>query len=251
MAVIADVFDVVLIDDDGGVIGTTTLQDSNIEVQVKEQEVRGGKGNKLLGILHSDRDINISMNDINFRLDWVAKQLGQDIVTGAGKAYATPKWFTTESDAGTPAKPIITLDNTPATPNELAIYNQDGVKITGFTVSGTKVTFGSTTPTVAIGDKVEVRTYAYNTDPKTETVKIDNSVFAEGVKAILTTVEVDESKEKVTHIVQYQFYKTIPTGNFTINTSAERQAQAHATNLRVITSPDTSEVGIIQRIPVS
>lgn len=32
MAVIADVFDVLLIDENGDVVGTTTLQDANIEV---------------------------------------------------------------------------------------------------------------------------------------------------------------------------------------------------------------------------
>lgn len=244
MAVVADVFETILIDDDGDVIGTTTLQDANIEVSVQEQDVRGGRGNQLLGILHSDRDINISMNDIQFRFDWLAKQFGQDIVTGKGKAYAMPKWYVVGSDNK------ITLEKTPSSTPELAIYTKDGKKITKFTLTGNKVDFTSATPTVAIGDSVEVRTYVYDTDPQTQSFKIDNSVFAKGVKAVLTTVEFDESSETETHYIQYEFYKAIPTGNFSINTASERSAQAQAFNLRVVKPKETTEVGIVKRIPV-
>ncbi|MDT0160273.1 hypothetical protein [Bacillus sp. AG4(2022)] len=247
MAVIADVFEMILIDNDGDVIGTTTLQDGNIEVAVQEQDVRGARGNQLLGVLHSDRDINISTNDIQFRFDWMAKQFGQDIVTGAGKAYAMPKWYLVKDNNGTVE---IELENTPSTVNEMAIYNEEGKKVTGFSVTDNKVTFVSASPTVAIGDEVEIRTYVYDTPAETQEFKIDNSVFAKGVKAVLETVEVDESEERVTHKLQYEFYKAVPTGNFSINTAAERSAQAQANNLRVVKPRTSTEVGVVKRIPV-
>ncbi|MEX3710877.1 hypothetical protein ABFV99_00585 [Cytobacillus horneckiae] len=248
MAVVADVFDMILIDSDNDVIGTTTLQDGNIEVSVQEQDVRGGRGNQLLGVLHSDRDITINTNDINFRYSWMAKQFGQDIVTGAGKAYAMPKWYLVNDDE---SQPIITLDNTPATVHELAIYTEEGQKVTGFSVTGEEVDFSGASPTVAIGDELEVRTYVYETPAKTEEFVIDNSVFAKGVKAILETIEVDESEENPTHKVQYEFYKAIPTGNFSISTAAERTAQAFAQNLRVVKPKTSTKVGVVKRIPIT
>ncbi|MCM3110037.1 hypothetical protein [Lederbergia lenta] len=244
MAVIADVFEVILIDNQNDVIGTTTLQDSNIEVSVQEQDVRGGRGNQLFGVLHSDRDITIDMNDIMFKFDWLAKQFGQDVKTGAGKAYAMPKW----KMVGTGN--TIELDHKPSTVSEMAVYSEDGIKITGFTVTGSEVDFTDATPVVAIGEEVEVRTYVYDTPATTQEFKIDNSVFAKGVKAILETVEVDESEERVTHYIQYEFYKTIPTGNFSISTASERTAQAQATNLRVVKPRSSTEVGVVKRIPV-
>jgi hypothetical protein len=247
MSVIADVFETLLIDSDGDVIGTTTLQDANIEVSVQEQDVRGGRGNQLYGILHSDRDINIAQNDIQFRYEWMAKQFGQDIVTGAGTAYAMPKWYLATDNGGATE---ITLDNTPATSHELAIYNEDGQKVEGFTVTDSVVDFTAATPTVAIGDELEVRTYVYETPAETQEFKIDNAVFAKGVKAVLETVEVDETEERVTHKIQYEFYKAIPTGNFSVNTAAERSAQAQAFNLRVVKPKTSTEVGAIKRIPV-
>src|SRR5205085_10523262 len=98
MSFIADVFDVTLIDPiSGDVIATTTLQDASIDVKVTENEIRGGQGNVLLGNLHVSRDITISLTDIEFRYDWLAKQLGQDVKTGAGVAYAAPKFYTLDS----------------------------------------------------------------------------------------------------------------------------------------------------------
>lgn len=249
MAVVADVFDVLLIDENGDVIGSTTLQDANIEVQVKENEVRGGKNNMLLGVLHSDRDINISLTDVEFRYDWIAKQLGQDIKTGAGVAYTMPKWYLVEDDVD---KPTVTLDETPLTTgNELVIYNENGEKVTGYTLTGNKIDFTSATPAIGVGDEVEVRTYKYATPAETQEIEIDNTVFAKGVKAVLETIEVDEATEQVTHKLQYEFYNTLPTGNFTIKTASERQAQTQEFSLRVVKPRTSTIVGALKRIPVA
>lgn len=244
MAVVADVFEVVLIDADGSVIGSTTLQDGNIEFAVQETDVRSGRGNVLRGVLHSDRDIKINLTDLAFRYDWIAKQLGQDIVTGAGVAYAMPKWYEAIDNAGSVE---ITLDETPSDSDSVAIYGADGAAITTFTVSGSVVTL---TSGVNAGDKVEVRTYTYATDASTESIEIDNSVFPAGVKAVLETVEIDESTETVTHKLQWQFDNALPSGNFTINTTSSKDAQAQAFNLRVVKPSTSNVVGKSLRIPV-
>jgi hypothetical protein len=245
MAVIADVFEVALIDSTtGDAIGTTTLTEANIQVQVKENDVRGSRGNQLMGVLHSDRDITLNLTDISFKYDWIAKQLGQNIVTGAGTGYATPKWYSVATEK-------ITLDETPSDTSSLVIYNASGVKITGFTVTTDQVDFTAATPTVANGDSVEVRTYKYATDAQTQTIEIDNSVFAKGVIAVLETLEVDESTEVATHKIQYQFDRALPSGNFTISTRSEKTASTQAFNLRVVKPATSTVVGRVLRIPVA
>lgn len=245
MAVVADVFDLLLIDKDGEVIATTTLQEANIEVTVQENDVRGGKGNQLLGVLHADRDIAINCNDINFRYEFLAKQFGQDIKTGAGKAYAMPKWYKVDADLK------IVLEHTPSAQGEIVIYNINGQKLTGFTVTDKTVDFTAATPTVQTGDEVEVRTYVYDTPPETKEFTIDNTVFAKGVKAVLETIEIDESTEEVIAKIQYEFFNAIPTGAVTINTASERTAQAQAFNLRVVKPKTSTEVGVVRRIPLT
>lgn len=250
MGLIADVFDVTLIDEkNGDVIATTTLQDANIEVAVTENEVRAGKGNALIATLHVSRDITISMTDAEFKYEWLAKQLGQDVTTGAGVGYATPKWYPTvdgEAVGGTDA--AITLDKAPSDPTSLAIYNEDGVKITGFKLTGSVVDFTAATPVVAIGDDVEVRTFKYATPASTQTILFDSKVFSSGVKAILETVEID-GDETITHTLQYQFDSAVPEGNFSISTASERNAATQAFNLKVIKPKTSSVVGRLLRYP--
>src|SRR5690606_25794688 len=100
--------------------------------------------------------------------EWLAKQLGQPIVTGAGVAYAMPKWYKVESGL------TIELENTPVSATPLAIYDELGARING-TLSGKTVTFAGG---VTVGDIIEVRTYTYATSASTESIKIDNAVFA-------------------------------------------------------------------------
>lgn len=241
MGLIADVFDVVLISGNGDVIGTTTLQDANIEVAVQENEVRGGKGNTLLGTLHVSRDISIALTDMEFRYEWLAKQLGQDVVTGAGVAWAMPKWYTVTDNAGSLE---ITLDKTPSSADSLAIYDDKGTKLSP-TLATATVTFASG---VVAGDQVEVRTFAYATDAQTQTINFDSKVFASGVKAILETVEID-GDETITHVLQYQFDSAVPDGNFSVSTASERNAATQAFNLKVIKPKTSTVVGRLVRFP--
>ncbi|MNH66531.1 hypothetical protein D3C73_185640 [compost metagenome] len=243
MALIADVFDVILKDVTGDVIGTTTLQEAGIEFSVSENEVRAGKGNQLIGVLHVSRDININLTDVEFKYDWLAKQLGQTVVTGAGVAYAMPKWYKVATDA-------IELDETPVSVNDIAIYDAKGIKLiptTDFTLTGKTVEIIKLG--IDDGDEVEVRTFKYATKPETQTIEIDNAVFGKGVTAVLETIEID-GDETVVAKIQYQFDNAVPTGNFSVNTQSERNATTQAFNLRVIKPKTSTVVGRVVRIPV-
>lgn len=247
---IADVFDVVLIDNaTGDVAGSTTLQQANIEVSVSEVEVRAGKGNQLIGLLHVSRDIALNLTDAVFKYDWLAKQLGQDITTGAGVGYAMPTWHTAVNDSGVKITLAATpISTTPATAG-IAIFDASGVLIptANYTMSGAVVTF---TSGVSADDEVEVRTYKYNTSASTQTIEIDNSIFAKGVTCILETIEID-GDENPTHTLQYQFTSCVPTGNFSINTQSEKQAATQEFGLKVVKPKTSTLVGKVLRIPIA
>lgn len=242
---VADVFDVIMRDKaTKDVIASTTLQSANIEATVTENEIRGGKGNNLLGILHVSRDINVPLTDAEFKYEWLAKQLGQDIKTGAGVAWAMPKWYTVEESLD------FTLEATPTDKASVAIYDKDGARLaldTDFTVTDNKILI--TKAGIETGDKVEVRTFQYTTPPTTQIIEIDNAVFAKGVELILETIEISGDEIPVAKI-QYQFDSAVPTGNFTINTASERTAQAQQFDLRIIKPTDSTVVGRAVRIPL-
>ena len=241
MGFIADVFDVTLIDDQGYTIATTTLQDAGIEVSVTQNEIRAGKGNQLLGTLNVSRDIMVNLTDVSFSYEFLATQLGQDVKTGAGVAYATPKWYEVGADLS------IELSNTPLDINDIAIYAEDGTPIDTFTQDVTdakKLTFTG----VTAGENIQVRTYTYATAPETQTIEFDGAVFAKGMKAILETVEID-GDETITHVLQYQFDSAVPDGNFSVSTASERNAATQTFNLKIIKPKTSTVVGRLLRMP--
>ncbi|MCA1021647.1 hypothetical protein [Halobacillus litoralis] len=247
MSFIADVFDVTLIDQKTGeVFANTTLQDANIEFSLEENEIRGGRGNTLLGLLHSNRDIMINLTDTEFKYDWMARQMGTDIVTGAGVAYAAPQHYKVVDNAGTPE---VSLSKTPvAQDSGLAVYTENGQQIDGATLSGGTIDFSSANPTVAADDLVEVRTYKYETAAETQTVEFDVKQYPSEVTAVLETIEIDGG-ENITHTIQYQFDRAVPQGNFTLNTSSSREASTQDFALKVIKPKESSKVGRALRIP--
>jgi len=237
-----NIFKVLLVDDDGTVFARTTLTDADIDVKVDTKEIKGGEGNDIIGILHSGRDIDIKLTDPVFRYDWLARSLGQSIVTGAGVGYAMPKWYT----AVTGIK--ITVDETPLTTGHgMKIFKADGTEVTGFTISSKDVTFPSG---VVIGDKLEVRTYKYNTSASTQTITIDNKIFAKGTKCIMECLEIDGDEKPVCKL-QYQFDRAVPTGNFAINTKSEKGANGQSFELKIMKPSDSDVIGRIMKIPVA
>lgn len=253
MGVVADVFNALIIDNSTQeVVGTTTLQDAQIQAQVQANNVVGGQGGQILGVLHSQRTFNITLTDIEYNYGFFARQLGQDIVVAAGEAYAMPKFYKVVKGSTEGSKEI-TLDHAPlVADNMLTIFDANGTKLaatTDFTVSDTKVTILSAD--VKVGDEIEVRTYKYATDAKTETIEFDGTVFAKGVTLVLETLEIDPETENPTYTLQYQFNNALPDGNFTLATQTQRQAATSQMVLQVIKPRTSNVVGKSLRIPVS
>jgi hypothetical protein len=250
---VCDVFDAVMIDNvDGSVAGTTTLQSANIDVAVNEVEIRAGRGNALQATLHVQRDINVDLTDVEWKPEWIAKQLGTDITVGSGTGYAMPKWYEAVDLDGAEAGTAIgfKLDHTPLASNSgLVIYDEDGAAVavtTGYTITGDTVTIVSG----VAGDMYEVRTYKYSTDLKTQTLTFESDKFSHGVTLVLSTVETDEDESNPFEL-QYQFPNAIPNGSFQVNTSSEKQASTQNLKLKVIKPQTSTVVGKLLRIPLS
>lgn len=238
---IADVVEVLLIDNNGEIFANTTLQEGNIDVTVEENEIRGGRGHQLLATLKTQRDITINLTDAEFKYDWLAMQLGQDITTGAGIAWAMPEICTVSEDL------TITLKNTPLAENHgLKVYTTEGESVSYDTITDKTVTLTG----VEAGDKVVARGYKYETDETAQNIEIDNAIFAKGIRAVLEAVEIDD-EDRVTHKIQWQFDKCIPDGNFTINTSSERTGSQQTIGLKVVKPQNSDIVGRVIRIPYS
>lgn len=201
-------------------------------------------GNALQATLHVQRDINVSLTDVEWKMEWLEKQLGTTTTIGSDIGYAMPTWYTVNSSKQ------ITLPATPisATPADagLKIYDTNGTEITGATLSGAVVTISTATE----GDDVEVRTFKYNTPSTTQVLTFETDKFARGCTLVLSTFETDEN-EANPYELEYIFENAIPNGSFQINTSSEKNASTQSFDLKIVKPVTSTIAGKLLRIPLS
>jgi len=247
MSLVADVFDILLQTDTGSLIASTTLSSADIKISVDEKEVRGGKGDNLIAILHSARKVEISTSEMLFKWDWIANQLGQTAVVGATTAWAMPTFYTAATTTGV----TITLSPKPlASASGIEIYKTDGTLVApaNYTVvAATGVTTFSSG--VVAGDIVEVRGYKYTTAATASTITINNTSFAEGVVCILSTIEVDEDETPL-NVIQIQLDEVLPSGNFDISTKSARDASVSNFTFKAIKPRTSDTIGRMIKTPI-
>ena len=87
--------------DDNLLFVGTTLMDTSIETTLSNTDVRAGQGNQLLYIYYHTAEMNITINEAQFSLPYLALNVGSSITTGAN--VWTTETVTIENGAGTVA----------------------------------------------------------------------------------------------------------------------------------------------------
>jgi hypothetical protein len=199
----------------------------------------------LIAILHSARKVDISVSEMTFKWDFIQNQLGKAASTAAVDMWATPKFYTAATTTGV----TISLDHAPKNDEaDIEIYTSAGVLIADSTYSivSTTVTFASG---VTAGQIVEVRGYIYTSAATASTVLIDNTSFADGLKCILTTIEIDEDETPL-YTIQIQLDECLPSGNFDLSTKSARDASVQNFTFKAIKPVTSDTLGRIIRVAV-
>lgn len=249
MSLIADVFDFQILTDKDELFASTTLESADVNVAVDEQEVIAGKGAAIIANLHSARRIDISVAEMEFKWDFIQNQLGRTATTGKVNAMALPKYYTSATNE---TAVEFTLDEEPiATDSKLIIVDIETgtklVKTTGYTIAGKVVTIVGG----AAGKKYYVPGYYYETVATASSVELTTNDFPAGAKCILTTLEITND-EKPLNIVQVQLDEVLPSGNFTLATTTQRNAVATNFTFKAVKSETSNNsLGRIHRIPIA
>ena len=253
MSLIADVFDVSMIDSSGNIFATTTLSSADIDIKCDSKEIRAGRGDSLISILRSNRQVDIKLAEVTFKWDFIKLQLGRTATTGSTVAWATSKWYECVDLDGVGAGTAIgfVLDNEPLTSaSGLKIFNTSGVEVvvtSGYTISSDDVTIVGG----LVGSRYEVRGYKYNTPATTETVLIDNISFPDDVICVLETLEISEEGETQISKIQYIFDKAVPDAALQIQTKKEKDANVTNFALKALKPANSNNIGRVIKIPVS
>lgn len=188
--------------------GTTNLNTS-IEVSMEEQNVNAGKGNKLIYSYKYGRELNVTLEAADWKLEYIAANVGNDITTGLADMYKIGECVTIVEGVGTlPATPI----------GDVAVELNDGtiitVKPTGTTIDLSEK--GVTSGTVNV-------TFKYNDTAKS--VVIDAETSPKVYKLVL---DADRHNNRVGKVgsVQIVIPSYQPSGNFTIEFTPDGVSEA-------------------------
>ena len=199
-----------------------TLLDSSIDVKLASTPVRGGRGNALQYVYYHSNEMNITLNDVQWNLGFLASTMNSSITTG-NNVYTEETITLGVSGGGT-------VTGTP-----LAL--QDGATLYGWVnqLDGSieRVTFtGSTfaSSSGASGDVVCVRYFA--ADSASRSITIPTNVLPKNVRLVMEAQlnSSDESANKI-GTIQFLVYKLQLSGSFTISLKADGVSQTPLTGM--------------------
>lgn len=213
---LVSVADIYLYDENDNIIASAkTLVDSSLESTLANTDIRGGKGNPLQYIYYHSPDMNITLNDVQFNLDFLAKNVGSTLTTGAN-VYTEENVTLGVGGAGTVA-------GTPLAIQATTIYGW--VTLRNGTVERVTFTGQNFTCSGAQNDVVCVRYYVLDSAAKSITI---NANMIPSIGRLVLDAQLASSTGSSTNVigrVQFIFPKVTMTGNFTMSMTADGVSQ--------------------------
>ena len=166
------VADALVITKSGLQIAAGSLSSHTFDQTVDITDLRAGRGNKLIGRLKTNKNVSVTIEDLEQTPEFQALVSGAEIKSGSITAYVMPKEVKYVTGG-------IDLEETPIEATIPCQILKNGSKVAG-TVSGTKLTVASATE----GDIILVGAYTYNAS-SAKHFKVQAGKFAENVTVVL------------------------------------------------------------------
>ena len=205
--------------------GTTNLNTS-IEVSMQEQNVNAGKGNKLIYSFKYGREMNITLESAEWKLEYIAANVGTTIADQLSDVYHIGECVTIVEGIGT-------LKGTPI--GDVAVELADGsiktVEPTGKTID--LQDNGITSGTVNV-------TYKYNTMAKIVKIDAESTPF---VGELILDADKHNNRLGKVGSVQIDIPSYQLSGNFTINFTPDGVASTNLDGRALAVDGDTCDDG--------
>lgn len=242
------VADVLILDNDTGLqIASATLSSHTIEQTVDSTDLRGGRSNKLIGRLKTNKSLTVTVEDLQQTKEMQALMSGAEIKGGATVAYTMPQTIKYQSGgngieldvakphkAGTPIYCYNALTGEKYAENVIETVPGGGGAVTSIKIykadnkqdeldDGTEVILGAYTYTV--------------NDAKHFTIK--SNKFAKNVSVVLEEDVYDESMQ-IVKVKQTIIPLASPDENFSLSGSAEISETTASYTFTALASKDES-----------
>ena len=239
MEFLLSVADVLLIDKDGNQLASATLKSHNMSQTVDTTEIRAGQANDVLATIKNNKTIEVTIEDVQQKHDFIAMMLGSAIQKGATvDAYVLPQGLTVASNKAT-------LPQTPKEGENVVVTKADGTALEGASVSGKEIT-GLTG--VGDGEIVYISGYAYSAPADNMKMSIASDKFAGSFKMVLDE-QVFNADMQIIARKQTVFYKVIPNDSFTLDGSAERAEKTTSYTFTVALEQGREDLGYVLYVP--
>ena len=239
MEFLLSVADVLLMDAKGNQLASATLKSHNMSQTVDTTEIRAGQANDVLATIKNNKTIEVTIEDVQQKHDFIAMMLGAKIETGATvDAYVLPQGLTVKSNK-------VELPQTPKVGEKVVVTKADGTALDGASVSGKEIT-GLTG--LNDGDIVYISGYAYSAPADNMKMAIASDKFAGSFKMVLDE-QVFNADMQIIARKQTVFYKVIPNDSFTLDGSAERAEKTTSYTFTVALEQGREDLGYVLYVP--
>ena len=233
------VADVLLLDEKGNQLASATLKSHNMSQTVDTTEIRAGQANDVLATIKNNKTIEVTIEDVQQKHDFIAMMLGAKIETGATvDAYVLPQGLTVKSNK-------VDLPQTPKVGEKVVVTKADGTALDGAQVSGKEITGLSG---LNDGDIVYISGYAYSAPADNMKMAIASDKFAGSFKMVLDE-QVFNADMQIIARKQTVFYKVIPNDSFTLDGSAERAEKTTSYTFTVALEQGREDLGYVLYVP--
>ena len=239
MEFLLSVADVLLMDAKGNQLASATLKSHNMSQTVDTTEIRAGQANDVLATIKNNKTIEVTIEDVQQKHDFIAMMLGAKIETGATvDAYVLPQGLTVKSNK-------VELPQTPKAGEKVVVTKADGTALDGASVSGKEITGLSG---LNDGDIVYISGYAYSAPADNMKMAIASDKFAGSFKMVLDE-QVFNADMQIIARKQTVFYKVIPNDSFTLDGSAERAEKTTSYTFTVALEQGREDLGYVLYVP--
>ena len=237
------VADVLLLDSETGTqLASATLKSHSMNQTVDTTEIRAGQANDVLATIKNNKTIEITIEDVQQKHDFIAMMLGSAMEDAASTvdAYELPKGVKLiEANK-------LTLAHAPKDGEEVKVTDAAGQELA--TLDGDGSTVEVTVTGKRVGDIVYVSGYAYAAPADSQKIVIKSDRFAGSYKMVLDE-QVFDADMKIIARKQTVFHKVIPNDSFTLDGSSERAEKTASYTFTVALVPGEEDLGYILYIP--
>lgn len=214
----------------------TSMLDTSIETSLSNTDVRGGQGNQLLYVYYHTAEMNITVNNAEFSLDFLALNVGSNITIGADMFI--DETVSVVGGSGSVSKTIPLAFDTPVAYGWVSLPNADYIQKVELGVDGS---FTLTGDNANYDGDVCIRYYGNEITAREVTVYAD--MLPANIRLVMEAVlaSSDSTTNKIGK-VQVIVPRASMTGAFTLNMTPDQVASTPL-NIRALAYEKTQATG--------